>query len=365
MKLSVLSRYLMKEVAQAWFAAAVVLVAVLMTNRLVRYLADAASGKLPAEAIFSLLGLKMLGYMGLILPAAFFLGIVLAFGRLYRDSEMSALAACGGGPAALYKALYLLAVPLALLVGGLGLAVGPWAEYKAAQVAVQAQHNMELEMLRAGRFLTSRRADGMFYMETLSPDALRMGNVVVVSEGDDGRVTIVSAAGGRQERAASGSRYIVMEDGFRYEGVPGQSAWRVVEFEEHGVLIQPAQPPGPRIRMSGTPTLELWQRGSARDWGELHWRLSMPVMALLLTLIAVPLSKAEPREGRYGKLLAAVLVYVAYSNGLTVGQEWVRDGRVSPLLGLWWVHGLFAAAALAWLGHRYGWLRARLKGAAA
>lgn len=360
MKLSVLSRYLAKEVLQALVAVTLVLIAVLLTNRLVRYLADAASGNLPTDVIFHLLGLQMVVYLGMVLPAAFFLAVVLAFGRLYRDSEMAALTACGVGARELYRALYLVAVPLAVLVAALAFWLGPLAAQATARVQAQALQDVELEGVQAGRFISFRQAGRTFYAESVSEDGRRMENVFVQSERGD-RMVLITARSARQQRdPETGDRYVVLKDGYRYEGVPGQASWRRLEFVEHGVLIA-QQPVAVRSRVAAMPTTSLWGMSHRNAKAELQWRLSMPLSVLLLTLVAVPLSKAEPREGRYGKLLTAVLVYVLYSNGLSMSQDWMRDGAIPPAIGLWWVHLLLLCAGLYWLRRRYGAHRPRVR----
>lgn len=354
MILSVVARYLVREVALAWLAVASILVAVLLTNRLVRFLAEAASGELPGDVIFQLLGYKALGHLSLVLPASFFLGIVLAFGRLYRDSEMAALAACGVGPRQLYKALFLLAVPLAGLVGWLALEVGPWASRVGEQVQAEAEQRVDVQGVRAGRFMQPERAQGMFYVERLSEDGRRMEGVFVQSGRGEDTVLIVADSGRRQTDPESGDRYLVLEDGYRYQGIPGTAAWRVIRFQRHGILIEESGPVTARVRRAGQPSSALWGSESLSGQAELQWRLSAPLMVLVLTLLAVPLARSAPRDGRYGRLLAAVLIYAGYSNLLTVGQDWIEDGAVPVAVGLWWLHVVVALAALVLLWRQYG-----------
>lgn len=355
MKHSVLSRYLVKEVGLAMVAVTFVLVGVLVTSRLVNLLSDAASGKLPAGEVFTLLGLALLANLNILLPAGFFLGAMLAFGRLYRDSEMTALIACGAGPRQIYRAIFLLSVPLAGLVLWISLSLGPWAQREAAVVHARAQQNVDVEGLRPGRFVSAKSAAGVVYAESAQEGRLRE---LFVHGGLRGRDVVVTARSARQSvDAQTGERFLVLEDGYRFEGTPGTASWRVVRFEEHGLRVPDQAVTSPSYRRRGHTLEQLRAGGHPGDIAEIQWRFSAPLMLLVLALIAVPLSKSEPRDGRYGKLLAAVLVFAMYSNLLSAGQEWVKDGKLPTLLGLWWVHAVFAVFGIVWLIHRFGLLR--------
>jgi lipopolysaccharide export system permease protein len=356
MKASVLNRYLIKEVGLVWVAVTVVLLAVLLTNYLARIMSDAAGGELPASAILHLVGLTVLGYFAPLLPAAFFLATVLAFGRLYRDNEMPVLAAVGVGPYRLYRALFLIALPVALVVGGLSLWAAPWAKRATEEVRAQAQQNLELENLRAGRFLTSKRADGMFYLEDVGPDG-KMRDVFLQTRSEDRLVLVTARTASMTLDPQTGERFVVLEDGHRFEGVPGTRSWRIVSFAEHGIRIGELPVSPARVRRQGLPLEVLLALPTRENLVELQWRLSMPLMVLTLAWIAVPLSKTEPRQGRYAKMVSAVLVFAVYLNLLKAAQDWVADGRIPLWLGLWWVHGVVVVLGAILLAHRFGLVR--------
>ncbi|SEO59875.1 LPS export ABC transporter permease LptF [Aquisalimonas asiatica] len=359
MGLSIVSRYLIREIAQAWLAVTLVLTAVLFTNRLVRYLGDAASGSLPGDMVLQLMGYKALSYLALAIPGAFFLGIILALGRLYRDSEMAALGACGIGPRELYKALILLAAPLALLIAWLALEVGPWAAREGREAEQLASEAVEIQAIRPGRFIQSGQADGMFYIERFSEDGERMRNVFLQTRQGGEQILLAANEGYVEADPDTGDQYLVLLDGRRYDGDPGGGRWREYEYKVHGVRIAEGEPPDVRVRRDGMPTRELLASDDLRDISEFQWRVSMPIMVITLGLMAIPLSRSSPRDGRYGRLLLAVLVYAIYSNGLTVSQGWLEDGTVPPWIGLWPVHLLVAAIAVVWLSRQYGLLRPR------
>lgn len=352
MRISRISRYLMAEVGWSWLAVTVVLLVVLLTNRLIHFLADAANGDIPANLLFVLLGLKLLAKLGTVLPASFFLAIMMALGRLYRDSEMAALVACGVGPGELFRALLLLAAPLVLLVGFLSLVFGPWAEHTAQRVLAQAQQSDRIQGVRPGRFLELGDGRAVVYVASVDAKGVMHG-IFARAEQDGEPVLIVAERARREVNPDTGAQFLVLLNGRRYQGVPGQREWRVIHFRQHGLSLGTSGPVHFTAERDALTTWELWHAESRAARAELQWRLSMPLVTLVLTLFALPLSKSAPREGRYAKLLTAVFVYALYFNLLKVAQELLSQGRYPEGIGLWWVHGLMAGAALAALQLRF------------
>jgi lipopolysaccharide export system permease protein len=341
----------MTEVGLSWLAVTIVLLVVLLTNRLTHFLADAASGDIPANLLFVLLGLKALANLGTVLPASFFLAIVMALGRLSRDSEMAALAACGVGPRELFRALLLLAMPLALLVGYLSLVLGPWAEHTAQQVLAQAQQSNRLQGVRPGRFLDLGTGPAVAYVASVDAAGVMHGIFARAEQG--GEPVLITAKQARREvDPDTGDRFLVLLDGWRYQGVPGQREWRVIRFRQHGLSLG-GGPVHFTAARDALTTRQLWHSKDRAARAQLQWRLSMPLVTLVLTLLALPLSKSAPREGRYAKLLLAVLAYMLYFNLLKVAQGLLSQGRYPADLGLWWVHALMLGIALAALQLRF------------
>lgn len=351
-----MTRYLVREVVLAWLAVTAVLVIVLLTNRLIDFLAEAVNGDVPPEAVFTLLGLKALGGVGKVLPASFFLGVMLGLGRLYRDSEMTAMTACGVGPRRLYKALYAAAVPLALLVAALAVYIMPWAERTAERTLVEAQQRAQFQGIAPGRFVRLGEGRAAVYVSGIQADGTMEGVFARLRSEQGPR--LVTAAGARRTVNERGDEYLVLEDGERYD-LPGAQAsgWRILNFAEHGVRLEQRAAVERRPKRDELASRKLWGTGDPEDRAELHWRVAMPITALVLTFIALPLAATGSRQGRYGKLLVAVLICVLYLNGLKVGQDWLEDEAVPALVGLWWVHGLFLVAGSVLLVRQYGLLR--------
>lgn len=355
--MTILTRYLVGEVVRTWVAVTAILLVILLSNRFARFLGQAASGKLPESEVFQLLGLAAVQLLGILVPIAFFLAILLALGRLYRDSEMAALAACGAEPGRILRAVYLAGLPVAALVAWLSLWAGPQAAATSARVERQAGQQAELEIFEPGRFKRISRADTVFYSERRSENGL--SGVFIRSRSADQPV-VITARRAEWEREGGG-RILRLFDGARYEGVPGRVDFRIVEFEEHGIRVDTKQEAEGPLEVDNRPTAELLASDRPADRAELQWRIALPVATVIMTLIAVPLSRTSPRQGRYGKLFAGILVYVIYSNLMGVAQVWVEKSVVPPLPGLHWVHAVMLAFGLVLFGRQAGWFAGRAR----
>ena len=340
--LRIFDRYLLKEVIYGWLAVTIVLWLVLISNRLVLFLSDAASGDIAASVIFKLLGLKMVWYMVHIVPFALALGVVLGLGRLYRDNEMTVMSACGVGTWRIYKPLLGFGLVVALALTWLALFVSPEVQGISNRLTLMAEEQADFTLLGAGRFNEIQDGQLTFYAERLSADKQSMENLFIVvrskNEADSKPPQLLTAKSAYRKRdSGSGDNFLVLVDGYRYEGKPGEANYRITKFSEYGVRIEL---PGSETivdKRESTPTADLMKSSNLKDTAELQWRIMMPVSVIVLLLLAVPLSRSSPRQGRYGKLVMAVLLFVIYYNLMGVAEVWLKDGVVPPAIGMWWV----------------------------
>lgn len=354
---SLLHRYILREVFQTWLVVTLVLLLILVTNQFASVVGDAAANKLPRAAIVQVLGLTTIQYLTILIPVGYFLAIMLALARLYHDSEMAAMMACGIGPVQLYRAVLTLGLTLAALVGVLALVVSPGALRQVEVFAAQAKREASIGLLEAGRFVSFADGEAALYAESVTPDRRLHG--VFVQRRNGSRVEVIVAEEAWQEDAGNGTRVLTFARGHRYEGVPGDTRFRQVDFAEHGIPFElPAAGPV-KLRTEARATADLLVSAEPEDRAEFHWRLGVPLTLLVLTIVAVPLAKTEPRGGRFAGLASAVLVYLIYANLLAAGRGWLERGQVPQSLGLWWVHGLFLGAAGLMLLYQLGFLRRR------
>jgi len=359
----ILRRYVLRETLQTWLVVTIVLLLILVTNQFASVLGDAAANKLPRGAILQVLGLTTVQYLTILIPVGFFLAIMLALARLYHDSEMAAMMSCGVGPAELYRSILTLGGVLAVVVGVLALVVSPAAIRKVEVFAAQAKREASIGLLEAGRFVSFAGGTAALYAEALTPDR-HLQRVFVQRRNGDG-VEVIVAEEAWQEDVGDGVRVLIFARGHRYEGEPGDARFRLVEFAEHGIPFElPAAGPL-KLDPEALSTGELLASSEPANRAELHWRLGVPLTLLVLAVLAVPLARTEPRKGRFAGFASAVLVYLIYANLLAAGRGWIERGQMPEAAGLWWVHGLFLAAAGVMLVYQLGlwrrWMRAPVR----
>jgi lipopolysaccharide export system permease protein len=337
-----IQRYVLREVVQTWLAVTGVLVAILVSNQLSRVLGLAADNQYGRHVVFELIALGAVMNLSVIVPVGLLLAVVLTLGRLYHDSEMTALQACGFAPARLLAPLLMFATVIALGLAWLSFVQVPRADQQVQLLRQSAIKEAQFGQLDAGRFRSFSGGDAVFYAERVDAEGV-LHNVFVRRE-IDGRIELALADTATYSKgAANGMHFVTLFNGRRYEGVPGQSEFRVIEFREHGIPIStPADVVGPQDPDT-KPTRELWGTHNPSDVAQLQSRASSPLMALVLTLVAVPLSRLRPRQGRYARVGFAIVVYFVYSNLLSAAKVWVEKGELSPVIGVWWVHGLVLA----------------------
>lgn len=345
-------RYLSREVLVTLSAVSAVLLVIIMSGRFIKYLAQAAQGVLDPGVLFLIMGYRIPGFLQLILPLGLFLGFLLAYGRLYLDSEMTVLSATGVSQQRLTAYSMAPALIVALLVGWLSLGLAPQGVASVARILSEQDALTELDTLVPGRFQSLRDGSRVTYSRELSPDRSELRGVFMSEKrfSTDGRsergITVLVAESGRQEIQDDGSRYLILENGYRYDGEPGEADYRAIQYDTYGVLLPKPEVAIEASEREATPTRELLGSSDPRMQAELQWRLSLPLLVFIVTLLAVPLSKVNPRQGRFLKLLPAIFLYMAYLGLLIAARGALDKGRLPAALGLWWVHGIFLAIGL-------------------
>jgi lipopolysaccharide export system permease protein len=252
----IISRYIFRETLQTWAGVTGVLLVVIVSNQLAKVLGDAASSQLPRDEVFHILALSSLQYFPMLIPVGLFLGVLLTLGRLYRDSEMHALMACGYGPGRLFRPLSVLGIALALLVAWLAISVGPSSQLEVQRITREVRQRGDLRSIEPGRFVSLGLAGAVIYAESLTPER-QLQHVFVQRRTLTGLEVIVADKAWQQDGAEPNTWTLVFENGRRYEGRPGDAAFRVIEFEQHGVPFNAADtgppPRKPQRRLMTSP----------------------------------------------------------------------------------------------------------------
>ena len=357
----IIFRYLAREVLLTMFAVTAVLLLVIMSGRFISYLGDAAAGEIPMEAVYYYLLFRLPSFLELILPLGLFLGILLAYGRFYMESEMVVLKATGMSQRRL--AMYTLGPGLftALIVACLTLFLSPYGAHKTEVMLALEKKKGEFDLITEGRFQIGPKGDRVTYIEQLKKDGTGMRGVFITETaaraGNDKVVLVVAEQGRQYSNKETGARYLVLDNGYRYEGNPGEAEYREIAFEEYGIRLPKQQDTIEVSQLDTIPTLELIDGGKA-ETAQLYWRLSLPIMCLIVALLAVPLSKTNPRQGRFAKLIPSILLYMVYLTLLTNARKFVGNGDW-PAAVVWGIHLSFFLLALLMLTGRSYWRRLR------
>lgn len=331
-----------REFSQTAAAVFVALFAILMTTQLIRLLGQAARGATASEAVAALLGFSSLHYLPVLLSLTLFVSILLSLSRVYRDSEMAIWFSAGLPLTAWIRPVLRFALPVVLVIAVLALFLTPWAMTKRAEYQKRMDHRDDVARVTPGAFNESAHGDRVFFVES-TPAAEtqdeRVKNIFINSM-QHGRQGVMVASNGYTEVAENGDKFIVLTQGRRYEGEAGAAQYRVMEFERYAVRMETKETLGLDVNAKNMPTLDLLREPTRTNLGELLWRIGVPVSALALSLLAIPLSFVNPRAGRTNNLLFALLTFMVYSNLMSVSQAWVSQGRIPFAVGVWVVHVL-------------------------
>lgn len=343
----IIFRYLAREVLTTMAAVSLILLAIIMSGRFVGYLAEAASGKLDAAVLLTLMGYRLPSFLELILPLGLFIGILLAYGRLHVESEMTVLAACGMSERRLLAYTLAAATAVAVVVGAFSLYLSPLGVRASELLLAEQRSRTEFETLKPGRFHKLSDGAGVSYVEELDENSRELARVFLAGTGATGDTysVITASRGSTLPPDADGRRYLQLSDGQQYTSAPGSLEMEAVAFDTYRQLV-PVADVLPQKATDSASTLALLDDPSNAGRAALVWRLSLPLLVLIVALLAVPLSRTRPRSGRYAKLIPAILLYLVYLVSSNAARGMLEEGT-APFAGiLWAVHGGFLLLGL-------------------
>jgi len=348
-----LERYIFRETLKTALATVVVLLSVLTVIRFSQYMRPAAAGELDVQALGQLILLSLIQQINAVVPMSAFLACVMVITRFCRDNEAVVLESCGFGPGQWYRALLMALFPLVFLVAGVSLFVAPWAAGQAYLVREQAEQAASLTLAFPGRFQAISGGDSVFYAEQFSKNG-EMSGIFIQTKTNEDPVVIYAKRGQQGRQDAEKGFFLVLYDGYRVQGTPGQSNYTITHFAEHGINYQPNMPALSKTKRSLMSTQELLKSKDRLDNIELQWRFSIPFSVIILALLALPIARTAPRQRSMG-LVVGIVIYMLYTNLLGLVHVWLNRGLLPPWLGFSWVHGAFLVLALCLLCWQYGW----------
>ncbi len=340
-------RALQRELASSAGATFTVLFTVLVTWTLIRVLGSAAGGKVASGDVLALIGFAILSYLPTILTLTTFIAVLAVVTRSYRDSEMVVWFASGMSLRRWIRPVLTFGVPIMALVAVLALLVTPWAAMKRTEFVERFQKREDLKRVAPGQFRESSSSDRVFFVERSTAGATVVQNVFVNSN-DGNRNSIVVAKEGVIETDAKGGQYLVLTNGRRYQGTPGQADFQSMEFERYSMRVATKMPVlGADTPINALPTSALLKVENQYTRAELLSRISQPIVCLVLMLLAIPLGFVNPRAGSSANMILALLIFFTYNNLTKLLERSVQRGKLEFALAWWPLHLAAALAVLA------------------
>jgi lipopolysaccharide export system permease protein len=338
--LKIFKKSLSHELISTAGAMFLILIGIVIAQRAGYLVQLAAKGALPNDAINTLLGFNMVKFLPMILSLSIFLAVLLTLTRWHRDSEMVIWFSSGLSINQWIRPILIFALPVILVITLLSLWVMPWATQKGQDYKTQLKSRDELSTITPGVFKESIDGDRVYFVESFD----ELGNVVkniFVQSTQHQKTGVIVANRGSRKKEQNGDNFLVMEKGRRYEGKPNSAEISTTEFERYAIRIQTKEATPEPYTKQAIPTKQLLQDANSGNQAELQWRLAIPISALVLVLLAVPLSFVDPRAGRSLNLIFALVIYIIYNNMLSIFQAWITQGKLNAMIGLWPVHLLF------------------------
>jgi lipopolysaccharide export system permease protein len=367
MKLTIIDKYIAKELLIAFLSVIFVLLIIVLSTEIVHLLSWVTQGIIPLSALMAYLVNSMFEFSVVLIPLSLLMGILLAFGRLYHDSEMSAIMSAGIGPMQWYRPLMLIAIPTTLLLLVLLMYVRPIITHQRALINAEIKSQAEVDTLLVGQFNRASKGGSILFLESEDKRKNQINNVFFQHRKEETNHIDVAASTSNYYDE-DGRQYMMMHGGTHYIGNAGAKDFKIIKYKDYGVHVDKKQVAVHRSEKSKMPA-ELWRSTRPIDQAELQWRLTLPLATIIVAFMALPLSHTDPRSGRYAKLAVALILYLVYSNLLSIGNTWIVQEKVPVWVGTWWVH-LIAIFITLLLLKRSGYLKGikfkynRVKGAA-
>jgi len=348
-RLSILDRYLIRDLYKTFIGVLLVLVLILFANNLVFALDKIISGKVSRDVLWQLMQFEIFEMLSLIMPPAFYFGILVSLGRLYRDSEMIAMQMSGISNLAIYRTYLIGSIPVVLLVGMISFYVMPWAKQSIEIIQMDSRtKDSRITALETGRFQEFKGGEIVFFAASAGANKGEIRDVFIQNNRGEQPAIITAKEGYQLYDPENKGQYMVLKDGYRYLGQPGLNTFSVSKFYEYGIRIRTVDNESGELKLpaKARPFSQIWGSDQFDNRAEMQFRFAIPLSVLALTFVAVPLSRSMPRQGIYGRLFVAFVVYFLIMNLMKLADKWMDKGETPIWLGMWWVPLLIASVAI-------------------
>jgi lipopolysaccharide export system permease protein len=335
--LSIIDRFLLRETFKALLVIVFILMVVLFASQMVSLLGKIAAGSIRSDILFSLITLQMIVVLAKLLPAAYFFALLWVLAGMYRDNEMVALFSTGVSIQRIYRSALISALPVTLATAVLSMALGPWAGSSMQQIKDQPQSLDQINIIEPAKFNALQNGRIVIYAKSLSADQQYLNDIFLQDKQRDKPSIVLAEKAHLSVASNTGEKFMVLTQGKRYQGLPGQADYAISEFAEYGLRIQPPEPLLIDLRMSARPIQALLNDDALPARAEVQYRLSLPLAVLAFAMLAVPLARSKPRQDIYGRVAMAILIYFIFMNLQRIAERWMETGATPAWIGMWWV----------------------------
>lgn len=363
----IIIRYLVRETLKSQIAILFILLLIFFSQKLVRILGAAVDGEIPTNLVLSLLGLGVPEMAQLILPLSLFLGLLMTLGKLYTESEITVMHACGMGKKSLIMAALILALITSALAAVNTIWLGPWSSKHQDEVLNDARANPSLAALAGGQFKSSTDGNSALFIGNVTGKEFNRVFLAQLRPNGNQRPSVVVADSGHMIERPDGSQVVILNKGTRYEGTALLRDFRITDFVDYQAIIGHQEVQQNNNVAEQMTMKQLWDSNKPDARAEFHWRLTLIVSVIIMALLVVPLSVVNPRQGRVLSMLPAMLLYLIFFLLQSSLRSNASGGKLDPLIWMWAVNGVYFAVAVIlnlWDGLPARKLRARLRGAA-
>ncbi len=359
--MGIIDRFILREVLKTLSVIILILMVVIFANQMVKLLGKVAAGALQSDLLLSLAGYQIIRVLPRLIPAAFFFALLWVLASMYRDNEMTALYSSGVSITRIYRAAMFSALPIGLLTAVFSLYWVPWANAGIQHIKQQPKTMNNIGIIRPARFNTYRNGEVVVYAEAQTADGTRIHNIFMQDRQQGKQGIVIAEQAYLSTDTTTNEQYVVLQQGQRYAGTPGQADYSISTFGEYALRI-PEIPIAPlNLQIASQSSQQLWHTRNLQARAELQYRLSLPMAVMVFALLAVPLARTRPRQDIYGRIALAVLIYFVFINLQRVAERWMEQSITPAWLGLWWVAASLAAIAGLIMLIDSPWLAARIR----
>jgi len=318
-----------------------------LSQRFIRVLADASDGDIPARMIMSIVGLNMPAMGLLMLPLSLYIGILVTFGRLYAESEITVMNATGIGNKFLVRSALYLAIITSGIAAFNAFWLSPWSQDREAQLMEQLASENSVDLLQKGHFQSTPDGSSVVFIDNIENKKLHDVFIAQLTPRDSVLPSVMFSNSGDVKELSDGRQIITLYDGTRYEGVPTQVNYMITKFDQYDGLIGQRRVENRGRDWEAIPTLQLIKNSNRSAKAELQWRISLVLCIPLLTMLVIPLSAVNPRQGRFAKMGPAILIYLTYFMAISATKSAIEEGAISGVIGLWPINAALLISAFA------------------